>query len=121
MNPIQIRIEDMNDYVIMFLSGTGQAVNNQDEEIINMRNTFKKLASDNKTKLAINLKDVEYLSSSTIGALLSGNSIIKKAGGKVVLYNASSYIMDLFNIVKLSQVIPVCKTLEETLVVLNIS
>ncbi|NOZ47178.1 MAG: hypothetical protein GXO79_10415 [Chlorobi bacterium] len=48
------------------------------------------------------MKEVVFLNSGSIGTLLSGNSMIKKVGGKVVLYNTSDYLDNLFKITKLN-------------------
>ncbi len=110
-----MKIEDKGEYAIMHLSGTAQALNKQSEEVQLLRNSFKELSQDGKKFVLVNLKDVDYLASNTIGALLSGNSIFKKNNGKVVLYGASEYIMGIFNIVRLGEVLPICETLEDAL------
>ncbi len=115
MRPLQITIDDKEDYVIMHLSGSSRAVNKQSEEVTIIRETFRVLAKQGKSKILLDLKDVDYLSSNTIGAFLSGNSIIKKIGGKIVIFNANDYIMNIFNIVQLYKVIPISKTIDDAL------
>ena len=113
MIPLQMRLEEYDDFTIMYMAGSSNAVNKQSEEVINLRNTFKDIPKKGKNKVIIDLKAVEYLSSNTIGAFLSGNAIMKKEGGKIILCNPSDYIMNIFNIVKLEQVFTICKTLDE--------
>ena len=113
MYPLQVKLEEKDDYIIMHLSGYAQAVSKQSEEVQLLRTTFKELAEKKQDTVLVNLKEVEYLASNTIGAILSGNSIMKKIGGKLVLYNASEYITGIFDIVQLSKVLPICKTLED--------
>jgi anti-anti-sigma regulatory factor len=87
MRPLQISVEDKEDYVIVNLTGTSKALNKQSEEVTIIRETFRELAKQGKTKVLLDLQDVDYLASNTIGAFLSGNSIIKK------LAESSSFIM----------------------------
>ena len=115
MQPLNIKLEDKGEFVIMHLSGSAQAVSKQSEEVLELRNHFKELASQNMGKVLVNLKAVDYLASSTIGAFLSGNSILKKIGGKLVLYNASDYLTSIFDIVELHKVLPICKSYEEAI------
>lgn len=119
MQPLQIKVEDKKDYVILYFTGTAQAVNKQSEEVTIIRNIFKDLAQQNKTKVVIDMKEVDYMASNTIGALLSGNAILKKIGGKLAIYNTSDYIMKIFNIVKLEQVLPICDSFEEAVETVN--
>lgn len=113
MSPFEVNIEDKNDYVIMHLSGSSKAVSKQDEEVLNLRETFKNLQKQGKSRVIVSFADVEYIASDTIGALLSGNSIVSKAGGKMLLCNASDYVDKIFEIVKLSDVLPIMDTLAE--------
>lgn len=119
MRPLKIAVEDKEDYAIVKLSGTSRAVNKQSEEVTLIRETFRDLSKQGKSKILVDLQDVDYLSSNTIGAILSGNSIIKKIGGKIVIYNANDYIMNIFNIVQLHKVIPICKSFDEALEEVN--
>ncbi len=113
MSPFEIRIEEKPDFVIMHLSGSSTAVSKQDEEVLNLRERFKQLSSEGTDNVIVDLKNVEYIASDTIGALLSGNSILKKKGGKLVLCNASEYIQKIFEIVRLGEVLPIVDSLED--------
>ena len=108
----QVKIEDTNDYTVLHLIGN---FSGGDEEIESLRNTFKELSKQNKQKIAIDLGEVNYLASAALGALLSGNSIITKIGGKIVLFNASEYLNKIFNITKLTLTFKICNSLEEAL------
>ncbi len=94
----KIVIEELKDYVIMHLVGDF----NGPEEMDALYDAFKKLAKKENVKILVDLKEVVFLNSGSIGTLLSGNSMVKKVGGKVVLYNTSDYLENLFNITKLN-------------------
>ena len=115
MNPLSLRIEDKGEFSIMHLSGSAQAVSKQSDEVMTLRSAFKELAADRKKLVLINLKEVDYLASNTIGAFLSGNSILKKIDGKLAIYNASDYIKGILDIVQLGKVLPICRSMEEAL------
>jgi anti-anti-sigma factor len=108
----QIQMEDLDNYQVMYLKGS---FNGADEENDALRSTFKKIAKPDKNKLLIDLSELNYLASSTLGALLSGNSLFKKVGGKVVMFNAIEYIENIFNITKLTLNVPYFKTKEEAI------
>jgi anti-anti-sigma factor len=119
MQQLQILKEDKEDYVILHVSGSGQSLNKQSEELNFIRDEFRELAKDGRTKILMDMAGVDYLSSSTIGAFLSGNSILKKIGGKLVMYNCSEYIENIFNVIQLGLVIPLCRNLEEAIEAVN--
>ena len=114
MTPFEVNIEFKDDFAVMKLSGSSTAVSKQSEDVINLRDEFKKIVKDkNYTNVIVDLYNVEYIASDTIGAILSGNSMINKAGGKLVLCRPSSYVSKIFEIVKLSDVLPILSTYED--------
>jgi anti-anti-sigma factor len=115
MNPLMIRIEEKKDYAIVHMSGSATSVSKQSEEVEQMRELFKEIAKKNITKVLINLKQVDYIASNTIGSILAGNSIIRKIGGKLAIYNASDYLKGILDIVQLPRVVPVCDSFEDAL------
>ncbi len=112
MKPFQASIREKDNYVIMFLSGSSTAVNKQAKEVLNLRNKFKELAKK-YNRVIVDFKEVEYIASDTIGAILSGNAIMKKNDGKVVLSSASDYVKKIFDIVRLGDVLDICSELDE--------
>jgi anti-sigma B factor antagonist len=59
---------------------------------------FKIIDKEN-TRVAVDLKDVSYMDSSGIGALVAGHKKLKNKGGTFVIYNIND---DILNIVKLA-------------------
>lgn len=119
MYPLMIRIEEKEDYAIVHMSGSATSVSKQSDEVEQMRKLFKEIAKKNITKVLINLKEVDYIASNTIGSILSGNSMIRKIGGKLAVYNASDYLKGILNIVQLPKVVPVCNSFEDALKVVS--
>jgi anti-sigma B factor antagonist len=62
------------------------------------------LVSDGKKHVVIDLGGVEFMNSSGLGLLLGGASLLKNAGGKLVLAAASGKIGTLIKITKLDPV-----------------
>ena len=106
-----IELEDCKDYSIMHLSGDFNGVDENDA----LYASFRELSKAGKDKLIVDLKEVVYLNSASMGVLLSGNAMITKNVGKMVLYSANDYLMNLFNITKLNIAIPVVRYKDEAL------
>lgn len=105
----KIEIEELKDFVILHLIGDF----NGPEEMDVLYNAFKKLSKTEGVKVLVDMKKVVFLNSGSIGTLLSGNSMVKKSGGKVVLYNTSEYLDNLFNITKLNLAFDIHKDKDE--------
>lgn len=63
--------------------------------------------------LIMNLENLEYMNSKSIGYLTDWYGKVSGAGGKVVIVKARQNIADILNVVGLSQLIPMLQTLEE--------
>lgn len=108
-----IEIENKVGYSTINLKGSFTGGDDESEEL---RDSFRKVVKQGVLKILVNLADTSFIASRTLGVLLSGSSIVRKAGGKIVLYNSSEYLDNIFSITKFSLVIDICKTEEEALV-----
>jgi anti-anti-sigma factor len=104
-----INIEVLKDYVIMQLEGD---FNSSDENDY-LLNSFRDLAKKGYKAILVNLTKVIYLNSGSIGVLLSGNAMLKKKDSKIVLFGASDYLDNIFNVTRLNLAIDICRTMEE--------
>ena len=68
-----------------------------------------------RRKLLLNFENVEFLSSATLGKLISLNNKIAKAGGKLVLCNINENIYEVFRITKLNERFNIRKEVHEAL------
>ena len=66
-----------------------------------LRKTIRSLLADQKTKILLNLGDVDYIDSSGIGELVSGFTAVKNQGGDLKLLNLTKKVRDLLQITKL--------------------
>lgn len=63
--------------------------------------------------LILNLENLEYMNSKSIGYLTDWYGKISAANGKVVIMKAKPNIADILNVVGLTQLIPMFQTVEE--------
>jgi len=72
-----------------------------------LRKTIRGLLADQKTKILLNLADVDYIDSSGIGELVSGYTAVKNQGGDLKLLHLTKKVRDLLQITKLYTVFDV--------------
>jgi anti-sigma B factor antagonist len=72
-----------------------------------MRKTIRGLLDDQRTKILLNLADVDYIDSSGIGELVSGFTAVKNRSGDLKLLHLTKKVRDLLQITKLYTVFDV--------------
>jgi anti-sigma B factor antagonist len=111
----KIKISNYEKYTLMQLEGNF----NSEDDSEKIRETFREVSKNENPLVLVDLKGVDYLNSASLGSFLSGNAIVKKSGGKMVLFNSNDYLDNIFNITKLNLTLPICHTLEEAKAVLD--
>jgi anti-anti-sigma factor len=106
-----VTIENLEKYSILHLEGDFNGVEENDL----LLTSFRELSTQKRDVVLVNLKNVQYLNSASIGVLLSGNALIKKIGGKIILYNASDYLENTFSVTKLNLALTICKDFESAI------
>ncbi|MFH1049502.1 MAG: STAS domain-containing protein [bacterium] len=106
-----ITIEEMKDSVLLHLEGD---YNSSDENEA-LLNSFREMAKKGHKAVLVDLTNVVYLNSGSIGVLLSGNAMLKKKDSKIVIYGASDYLENIFNVTKLNLALDICRTKEEAI------
>jgi anti-sigma B factor antagonist len=66
-----------------------------------LRKTIRELLDDGRTKIVLNLADVNYIDSSGIGELVTAFTTVKKAGGDLKLLQLTKRVHDLLQLTKL--------------------
>jgi anti-sigma B factor antagonist len=66
--------------------------------------TLKKLVSNEKKNIVIDLAETKYMNSSGLGMLIGGYTTVKNAGGDLKLANVTKKIESLLVITKLSTI-----------------
>jgi anti-sigma B factor antagonist len=72
-----------------------------------LRSTVRNLLEEGRTKIILNLGDVNYIDSSGIGELVSGFTAVRNRGGELKLLNLTKKVNDLLQITKLFTVFDV--------------
>ena len=71
------------------------------EESAALRDLIMNLLSKGERKILLNLAGVNYIDSSGLGALVSGFTSVRKAGGELKLVNLTDKVDNLMEITKL--------------------
>ena len=72
-----------------------------------LRKTVRGLLEEQRTRILLNLADVDYIDSSGIGELVSGYTAVKNRGGELKLLQLTKKVRDLLQITKLFTVFDV--------------
>src|SRR5438876_12203808 len=72
-----------------------------------LRKTIRELLDDGRTKIIINLADVNYIDSSGIGELVTAFTTVKNRGGNLKLLHLTKKVHDLLQLTKLFTVFDV--------------
>ena len=72
-----------------------------------LRKTVRELLDDNRTRIVINLADVNYIDSSGIGELVQAYTSVKNRGGELKLLHLTKKVHDILQITKLYTVFDV--------------
>jgi anti-sigma B factor antagonist len=91
----QVTVIDMGGRITL---GDGSAL---------LRTTVRKLLEENRTRILINLADVDYIDSSGIGELVQAYTSVKNRGGELKLLHLTKKVKDLLQITKLFTVFDV--------------
>jgi len=74
------------------------------EEASRLRESLRELAAAGKTRIILNLEQVDYIDSTGLGALVVGYTSLRKAGGMLKLANLSRRNIELLIFTKLETV-----------------
>jgi anti-sigma B factor antagonist len=72
-----------------------------------LRKTIRDLLDAGKTRILLNLGDINYIDSSGIGELVSGFTAVRSRGGELKLLHLTKKVHDLLQITKLFTVFDV--------------
>jgi anti-sigma B factor antagonist len=88
---------------VLILSIKGRLAGPPETDKLNERIQSK--ITENKTKIVLNLKNIHWMSSLGIGAIMRNLRAVREAGGDLRLTGLSEKIKDIFQITKLIGVI----------------
>ena len=76
-------------------------------EVSTFRERLQKLIDSGRTNIILNLKDVDYIDSTGLGALVMSYTSLQRAGGKIKLLNLSRRGIELLVMTKLTTIFEV--------------
>lgn len=111
MSELKITERQVGDVTILDLEGKITI----GEGSVALRTAVRRLLSEGKKKILLNLEDVSYIDSSGIGELVSSFTTVSKDGGSLKLLNLTHKVQDLLAITKLLTVFDVYDNEEKAL------
>jgi len=100
---MKIATRKANDVTVLDLSGRLVL----GEETSRLREMLKDLSGNTSKKILLNLKDVTYIDSSGLGALVGGYATVSGQQGQLKLENLNGKVHDLMRVTKLLTVFEV--------------
>ena len=94
---MKIEIRSQGDITILDVSGRITI----GEGTAQIRNTVRELLKNGKSKILLNLGNVNYVDSSGVGELVSSYTTVTNAGGQLKLLNLTKKLRELLAITKL--------------------
>ena len=76
-------------------------------EVSSFRERLQKLIDSSRTNIILNLKEVDYIDSTGLGALVMSYTSLQRAGGKIKLLNLSRRGIELLVMTKLTTIFEV--------------
>src|SRR5579863_6738484 len=98
--PIEIEQREVEGILVVDVSGRLVA----GPEAAALRGTFEDLKDQNRNRVVLNLKGIDYIDSTGLGTLVIGHSASSDAGGAMKLLNLSKRSAQLLILTKLSTV-----------------
>ena len=71
------------------------------DEIHQLRDAVRGLVAEGKTKIILNLAEVDYIDSSGVGELVGCFTTVRNAGGELKFLNLSQKVHDVLHVTKL--------------------
>lgn len=82
-------------------------------DAISLNEEVHKLVDEGKKKFVIDMHSVEHINSSGLGILIASLNAVRQAGGDLKVANASSRVLELLKITKLTQIFESYNSVEE--------
>lgn len=97
MAELDVKERQAGDVTILDMSGSIRL----GEGAIAMRDAVRRLVSDGKKNVLLNLNGVNYMDSSGVGELIANYTTLRREGGQLKLLNLTDKIQNLLVITKL--------------------
>lgn len=105
---MQFSSKDVQGVTVISLSGN--VLGGPDANALN--DQLRSLLETKKTKVIIDLGEVQFINSSGLGMLIGGMSTMRKGGGELKLARASKKVLTLLEMTKLTNLFDVHETVK---------
>lgn len=82
---------------------------------VQMEEEIVKLFNSNIYRIAVDLSELEYISSAGAGVFISNVGEAMQNGGNIVFVNPSEPVREVFDLLGLTQIFPIVQTTQEAL------
>ncbi len=80
-----------------------------------LKDFIRRRLQDNRVQLVLNMKNVDFINSSGLGAMVSILKDVRLAGGRLALSDLASYVKEIMAITQLINVFEIYETQDEAL------
>lgn len=107
---MEINRKDEQTVAVLALSGRLDLGNGNQ-----LKQNIKEILDSGRTAIHLNLKDLEFVNSSGLGALVSIMKEIRLHRGRLTISDMAEYVREVFDITQLSHIFEIFPTEEEAL------
>ena len=108
---MRVNRRDLDNAVVLELKG--QLTGGPEAE--KFRDLFKSIVDDGKKNVIVNIKDVDWISSTGIGIMIRGYKTVKEADGHFILVHVGERTHQIFNVLRLYDIFKILETEEQAL------
>lgn len=103
---MRLKEQKKEGFTIILITG----IDNGQLDISNLKQLkqkFFRLVEKKIDKIAINLKDVKYIDSSTVGFFVDAFNVLRNSNGKFALLNVDKKIIEILDMTNLTKFLPI--------------
>ncbi len=115
----QIKIHDKTGYTIIELSGRFMPGGEPDIADL-LRDKINEAADKSGNGIVIDLRNVDFFASNTIGALMTGYNRLMDKGQKMILWRPKKYLSDSLKLVRVDKLLSIVDDLNEAMYILGL-
>lgn len=108
IKPLEIDTKEQGSATIVTLTGH---IATPESQVVS--NEFERIIAEGVTKIAVDLKGVNLITSDGLGALIRARKAATENGGMLVLSGVEGNIRDVFKMTRLDKIFTICDTVEE--------
>ena len=108
---MRVNRRDLDNAVVLELKG--QLTGGPEAE--KFRDLFRSIVDEGKKNVIVNIKDVDWISSTGIGIMIRGYKTVKEANGHFILVHVGERTHQIFNVLRLYDIFKILETEEQAL------